>query len=296
MRNTSGPVNPGDVTTLSARNFRRVAAFIEAELGIQMPDSKALMIKGRLARRTRQLGLNSIDDYCELLFSPGGTISERRHLFDAVTTNKTDFFREPAHFKLLAATVLPALESTRRSSIAVWSAACSSGEEPYTLAMVLSEYAAAHPGFGFRILGTDISTKVLEHAKTGIYTKAHVAQVPVEYKRKYLLSGNDKTAALVRIAPTLRQSVGFQRINFMDANYGLLETFEIIFCRNVLIYFDRPVQEAVINKLCQQLAPGGYLFIGLCETLSGLDVPVESIGLSCYRKPPAPESLFGGTA
>jgi chemotaxis protein methyltransferase CheR len=270
---------------ISPRSFGRLAEFVNGELGIKMPESKIPMIQSRLLRRVRALRLPSIDDYCEYLFSPSGGEAERVHFINAVTTNKTDFFREPQHFKYLTETALGRLDqsaSVRR--ISVWSAACSSGEEPYTLAMVLSEYAACHPGFDFRILATDISTKVLKLAREAVYAHPQVAPVPRAMRQKYLLQGREGDHQVTRVVPELRRKVSFHQLNFMDADYRVRDMFEVIFCRNVLIYFDRPTQEAVINKLCHNLASGGFLFISHSETLSGLNVPVVSMGMSCYRK------------
>ncbi len=273
---------------ISRENLSRLAAFVTAELGIMMPESKVSLIQSRLARRLRDLGLDSLDDYCEHLFSSEGNMSEHGHFVDAITTNKTDFFRERQHFDHLTATVLPKLTGpgmpARDRSIAVWSAACASGEEPYTLAIVLSEYALARPTFEFGILATDISAKVLQTAIDGIYAKPLIAPVPPALRRRYFLHGKGGEAPSVRIKPALRQKVSFHQLNFMDADYCVREMFDIIFCRNVLIYFDRPTQQAVIGKLCRNLNPGGYLFISLSESLSGLDLPLVSLGASCFQK------------
>jgi chemotaxis protein methyltransferase CheR len=283
--NDAGPEPIDPAVRISPHTFGQMAEFITRELGIKMPESKVSLIQSRLLRRVRELGLQSIDDYRDHLFSPSETGEERIHFINAITTNKTDFFREPQHFKYLTETVLGQLARSRRATpgrgLAVWSAACSSGEEPYTLAMVLSEYAAGHPGFDFRILATDVSTKVLKVAKDGIYTAQQIGPVPREYRRKYLLHGkrqhgNAVEPSLLRITPALHGLVSFRQLNFIDADYRVREMFDVIFCRNVLIYFDRSTQEAAINKLCHNLIPGGYLFISHSESLSGLDVPLVS--------------------
>lgn len=266
---------------ISARTFERLARFITGELGIKMPESKVSLIQSRLLRRVRTLGLASIDEYCEHLFSEAAGGEERAHFINAITTNKTDFFREPQHFKFLIETALPKLASRR---LAVWSAACSSGEEPYTLAMLLSEYATTSPGFEFRILATDVSTRVLKIAADGIYTRQQIEPVPRELRRKYLLNGKTGQNPPVRITPALRRTVSFHQLNFMDADYGVRDIFDVIFCRNVMIYFDPPVQQAVIGKLCRNLRPGGYLFVSHSESLSGLDLPLVTVGASCFRK------------
>lgn len=283
---TSYPTSPA--LDLSRRNFDKLAQFVTGELGIKMGADKSAMVQSRLVRRVRELGLASIDAYCEQLFTSNRIEEERLHIFNAITTNKTDFFREPQHFQFLTQVALPEIERSGHTDtdrrILAWSAPCSSGEEPYTLAMVLSQYASSR-NLSFRILATDISTKVLRMAKEGIYTKQQVAPVPAEFRRLYLLQHKAGDRSLVRVNSELRRSISFHQLNFMDSDYGVREMFSIIFCRNVLIYFDRPTQEAVINKLCRNLRPGGYLFISHSESLSGLNVPVTALGASCFRKP-----------
>jgi len=162
----------------------------------------------------------------------------------------------------------------------LWCAGCSSGEEPYTQAMVLSEYAKQQSGFDFAILATDISTKVLEHARLGIYDVSRMDPIPMPMRKNYLMHGKDK----IRIVPELRRKISFHQLNFMDDDYAVKDEFEVIFFRNVMIYFDKSTQEAVINKLCRNLKVGGYLFAGHSESLAGLDIPVTSIGSAVYRK------------
>lgn len=272
---------------ISSRSFDQLAEFVTSRLGIKMPESKVSMIQSRLMRRITELGLQDIEEYCEHLFSSPEAETERVHFINAITTNKTDFFREPQHFKYLTGIALPNLTdfavASRNRKVLVWSAGCSSGEEPYTLAMVLSEYAFAHPPFEFAILATDVSTKVLHMAKDGIYSRQSIDPVPPELRRKYLLQGKGEEPT-VRIKAALRRSVSFHRLNFMDADYGVREMFDVIFCRNVLIYFDRPTQQAVIAKLCRNLKPGGYLFVSLSESLTGLDLPLVSLGSSCFQR------------
>jgi chemotaxis protein methyltransferase CheR len=274
---------------MSSDSFARFAEFITRELGIKIEQSKISMIQSRLARRVRDLGLESIDEYCEHFFRTESGDLERVHFFNAVTTNKTDFFREGEHFKQLTQKVLPQVERQMaerggQRSLNVWSAACSSGEEAYTLAMVLSEYALLHAPLTFQILATDVSTKVLEMGRDAVYTRPQIAPVPDSLRRKYLRTGVGKHHSLVRVAPFLRGHVSFCYLNFMDSQYNIREMFAVIFCRNVLIYFDRATQESVINKLCRNLNKGGFLFISHSESLSGLDVPLEALGAACYQK------------
>ena len=269
---------------LSPASFTRLAEHITKELGIKMPESKTMMIQSRLLRRVNSLELASVDHYVEYLFAPQNQ-AEREHFINAITTNKTDFFREPEHFTYLSETILPAFSRrARRTRFQAWSAGCSSGEEPYTLAMVLAEYAARQTGFDFAILATDVSTKVLNQAKSAVYREEQILPVPPELRRKYFWSNRDSANRLGRIAPRLRARVCFHELNFMNDQYSVRNTFEVIFFRNVMIYFDRPTQEAVVNKLCRNLAPGGYFFAGHSESLSGLDVPLQPVMTSVYRK------------
>jgi chemotaxis protein methyltransferase CheR len=274
--------------TMSGKIFSRIAGFIHAEVGIKMPDSKLTMLQGRLQKRLRHLRLSSYDEYAEYLFSPDGMQHEMDHLINAVTTNKTDFFREPRHYDILLGEVLPGLYGANRMGLKrivhVWSAACSTGEEPYTLAMVLSEFGERHQGLDFSILGTDISTHVLEKARLAIYEEDAVEPIPSALRKKYLLRGTGENKGLVRIAPELRFLVRFQRINLLEETYGIRDLMDIIFCRNVMIYFDRPTQEKVLNSLVTHLRPGGYLFMGHSETLNGMKLPVVPVALTVYRK------------
>ena len=272
---------------LSPKGFSRFAQYITDELGIKMPDAKISMIQSRLVRRVRELGLPSIEHYGEYLFASRNN-EEREHFINAVTTNKTDFFREPEHFQYLTSVALPSLEGTANYNsryIRVWSAACSSGEEPYTLAMVLSEFVRQDRHSDFGILATDISTKVLQMARNGVYAETQIAPVPFEMRRKYFLQNKNQAERQVRIVPKLRQRVSFHALNFMSNDYLVKDSFYIILLRNILIYFDKDIQEAVVTKMCRYLNPGGYLFVGHSESLSGLNVPVLRVGTSIYRLP-----------
>jgi len=268
---------------LSAASFARFARFITSELGIKMPESKVTMVQSRLLRRVRELGLKSVDQYAEYFFDASGS-EEREHLINAITTNKTDFFREPVHFDFLKDTVLPALTREGRPRVHAWSAGCSSGEEPYTLAMVLAEYGGRQTGFDFAILATDVSTRVLNIARTGIYQETQILPVLPELRRKYLLRGQNREERAYRVVPQLRGKISFHQLNFMDRDYPVKDMFDFVFFRNVLIYFDRPTQEAVIKKICRNLVPGGYLFAGHSESLSAMDVPLKVVRTSIYRK------------
>lgn len=274
-----------DEAVLSSRDFAQLRSLIYAEAGISLGSEKKTMLEGRLRRRLRALQLDSYREYCEFLLGPEGQRQEMISFLDVVTTNKTDFFREPAHFDFLTARALPEMGARLEGRRAlVWSAGCSSGEEPYTLAMVMSEYAETHPGFRFGILATDLSTRVLEKARQGVYTTEDVEPVPATLRKKYVLRSREQGSYRVRMAPEVRQLVEFRRLNFMDADYRLEQKAEAIFCRNVIIYFDRPTQEKILEKLTRHLVEGGYLFVGHSETLHDMRLPLEPVGPALYRR------------
>jgi len=273
---------------MSNELFKRLSEFIYAECGIKMPLSKKTMLESRLMKRLRTIGLTTFHEYCNYLFSPEGIANELVHMINVVTTNKTDFFREPQHFEYLMEYAVPNLIERSgtgiRKPLMVWSAACSSGEEPYTLAMILDAFSRRVPGFKYLILGTDISTRVIEAARLGIYREERVAPIPEELRKNYLMRSRDRNRGLVRIVPELREHVKFRRLNFMDRDFGMREKMDIIFCRNVLIYFDRPTQEKVLARLCRHLHTGGYLFTGHSETIGGLDLPLEAVANTVSRR------------
>ena len=268
--------------------FQQFSSFIYDHVGIQLPPSKKTMLESRLAKRLKNLGIPSFADYGNFVFSAEGQQTELVHLIDVVTTNKTDFFREPGHFKFLTQTALPTImrqrSNPRTHPVRIWSAGCSSGEEPYTLAMVLSEFAAEQRDFRFTILASDISTRILAAAKKAIYPEERTDDISMTMKKKYLLRSRDKKNSLVRICPELRAKITFRRINFMDSDFGIREKMDIIFCRNVVIYFDKPTQQNLMQKFHQQLRPGGFLFLGHSETLNGIDVDFKSVGSTVYMK------------
>jgi len=271
--------------TLSSRDYRRLCELVYAEAGIHLGHEKRTMLEVRIKRRLKELEIGSYGEYCNYLFGPKGKKEEVVSLIDVVTTNKTDFFREPRHFEILSSRALAEMnERAEGRPLLLWSAGCSTGEEPYTLAMVSSEYALTHPGFRFRILATDISTAVLDKAVKGIYSQAVVAPVPDALKRRYLLRSRDRSNELVRVSPELRHLVEFRRLNLMDADYGIYEKADAVFCRNVMIYFDRATQEAILGKIVRQLVPGGYLFMGHAESLHEMNLPLTSVAPALYRR------------
>lgn len=276
---------------ISDRSFRALADLIGSQAGVVISPAKRTMLETRLAKRVRALGLGSFEAYHEYVESPAGRREEWGHLLDAVTTHKTDFFREPGHFDHLLAHTLPELRRTSgagsRHRLRVWSAACSTGEEPYTIAMLLADHAesVAPRHFEFHVEGSDISEAVLVAARAAIYPEATVQPVPEVLRRRYFLHSRERSRQLVRVVPEIRARVSFHRRNLMDAHYSFTEPFDIVFCRNVLIYFARRTQEQVLARLALTLRPGGYLFLGHAESLNGLDLPLAQVAPTIYRRP-----------
>ncbi len=284
MSVVAAPALPDYTEALSATNFRRLAEFIHGHTGIKMPSVKKTMLEGRLRRRMRIREIASINDYCHFLFEDGGMEDEMIDLIDAITTNKTEFFREPVHFDYVAAYALPELVTHGRRNIKIWSAAASIGAEAYSLAMVLEEFCEAERGWTYEILGTDLSTLVLEQAVAGVYTRDMVEPVPLHLRKKYMWQSKDPLRLDVRISPQLRARTAFARLNLMDAQYPVAADMDMIFCRNILIYFDKPTQAAVLRRICDHLRPGGYLFLGHSESIAGVDLPVTAVANTIFRR------------
>jgi chemotaxis protein methyltransferase CheR len=269
---------------LSPRNFELLSRYIYDYSGIKMPLAKKTMLEGRLRRRLRFVGIDGLNQYCDYLFHDGGIESEAIHLIDVVTTNKTDFFREPAHFDHLTGKALPDLVAQGHRRLRVWSSACSIGAEPYTLAMVIEDFIRERSGSDYSILATDLSTDVLRVAKRGIFSSAMIEPVDKERRKRYVMEPRDAGRNEVRIHPQLRSKVGFARLNLMDASYKVGDAMHVIFCRNVLIYFDKKTQEKVLSRLCEKLVPGGYLYVGHSETITGFALPVRQVANTVFQK------------
>ncbi|WP_428569608.1 MAG: CheR family methyltransferase [Solidesulfovibrio sp. DCME] len=285
MVSTGATTRASGLVSMSEKEFKRLSEFIHTEVGIKLPLSKKVMVEARLQKRLRLLGLPGYREYYEFLFSPRGLDEELVHLIDVITTNTTEFFREPRHFEILSQDVLPAWRTAYGPArpFRLWSAGCSTGEEPYTLSIVLSEYGQHLAGFRFSIMATDISTRVLSLARNGVYPEERLAKLPMEIKRRYFLRSKDKSRKLVRLVPELRGAIDFRRLNFMEP-FSFPEPLDTIFCRNVMIYFDRVTQEQLLTKFCHQLRTGGFLFIGHSESLTGMDLPLRQHAPTVYRK------------
>ena len=275
--------------SLTTKQLARVSDFIGEEVGIQLPSAKRSMVEGRLRKRLRTLGFNEFDEYLDFtLKTPDGEY-EKLHLIDVITTNKTDFFREPEHFQYLVNEALPKLERSRRQAgrtdINIWSAGCSSGEEPYTLAMVMSEAAEITKGLRFNIMATDISQSCLKQGRSGIYTEAKVKPVPIALKKKYILRSADAKSGIVKMGPEISRIIRFASLNLMSRKFPIQKEMDAIFCRNVMIYFNNKIREELVNRFEKQLVPGGYLFIGHSESLGGMNTRLAQVGPMVYQKP-----------
>lgn len=276
-----------ELPELSDLQFHKIADFIQSNVGIKMPEQKKLMVQSRLQSRLKALSLHNFDEYLDLVFSGGGGSDEEIALMiNVITTNLTNFFREKQHFDLMEEKILPDLISNGHRKIELWSAGCSSGEEPYTLSVVMSEFMRKNLGkiSDFSVLATDISSRVLDKAQNAVYSLDSIAGLSYDLKKRYFLKSRNEEALLVRVKPELRQKVSFQRLNFMDLTYPVQEAMHIIFCRNVLIYFEKQTQEAVIRKLIEHLVPGGYLILGHSETVFGMNLPLKTIGPTTFKK------------
>jgi chemotaxis protein methyltransferase CheR len=264
-------------------SFERLSSYVTREYGIKLPPAKKSMLESRLNKKVKSLGYSTYSEFLDFIFSDKGKQGELYNVIDLITTNKTDFFREAAHFHFLKENFLSEyLADQEKNHVKIWSAGCSTGEEPYTIIMTMEEYKKRHPEVNYSLVASDVSTRVLNTAYQGIYDLEKIDPVPLELKRTYFLRSQNNPK-LVRVKPEYRKKIQFKRINFMDNNFGLARAdFDIIFCRNVLIYFDKPTQERVINKFCQHLKPGGLLFLGHSESIIGMNVPLKQIKPTVY--------------
>ncbi len=270
---------------LSDSEFKKLSQFIMSEYGIKMPIEKKVMLQSRLQKRLKELNIISFKEYIKYLFSPHGMSEEVIHMMDVVSTNKTDFFRESVHFDYLLSDILPELfEKKNIKHLKIWSAGCSSGEEPYTLAITLSEYKETNPGFDYSIVASDISTKMLQIAVNAIYAEDRTTDIPLTLKKKYLLRSKNREDMKVRIIPALRNKVEFKRINLLELAPSARPQYEIVFCRNVLIYFDRPTQYKILRAFCNNIVQGGYLFLGHSESITGLELPLKPLIPTVFTK------------
>jgi chemotaxis protein methyltransferase CheR len=249
---------------------------------IRLHEGKQALIMARLGKRMRLLGCASLADYCDLLQCPGSQ-EEITHAVDALTTNFTNFLREEDHFQFLVDQALPALLGPRRRKFHLWSAACASGEEPFSLAFYLDEKYPLAEGWDWHIQATDISTKALAKAQAGVYPADRLAGLSAAWLRKHFQKGTGQCEGLFRVKSRLRERVTFRQVNLLGA-CDFPERFEAVLCRNVMIYFDRPTQQQLVTSLSRFVVPAGYLLIGHSESLNGLSVPFRCLRPSYYQR------------
>jgi chemotaxis protein methyltransferase CheR len=269
-------------STAEAEACRYISELIYARCGISLHRGKESLIRARLGKRVRHHGFSGLPEYCNFL-RHGADQAEFTRVVDALTTNFTNFLREEDHFKYLVADALPSLLPEGQRNFHVWSAASSSGEEPFTIAFYLAEHFPPERGWNWHVMASDISTKVLDKARQAIYAEDRVAGLSREWLRRYFQRGSGEWAGHYRVKPAVTGRVSFQQINLIE-DYQHTQLFQAVFCRNVMIYFDRPTQEQLVNRLCRFLVPDGCLFIGHSESLTGLNVPLRCVRPSIYRK------------
>lgn len=267
--------------TISTDEFERFRTLIYDESGISLSEQKKSLLSSRLSKRLRDLGLSTFSEYFDFL-TGDQTREEFTRMLDLISTNKTDFFREPKHFDFLRDRILPELEDVKR--IRIWSSACSTGEEPYTIAMTLHESVQYPAQWDFQILASDLSTRVLAKAASGMYDEERVRDVPPDIVQRHFLRGRGESAGMIKVKPHLSSLIKFRRLNLMDDTFPIKSPLDLIFCRNVMIYFDRPTQEKLVNKFHRYLRPGGYLFIGHSESLQWVNHPFKSLAPTIYQK------------
>jgi chemotaxis protein methyltransferase CheR len=279
-------VLPDPIRPLTDKEFRLFQRLIEEEAGIHLSDAKRALLVGRLSRRLRDLGLRTFTAYYETVAERGDP-EERTRMIDRICTNETHFFREPRQFDFVRDTILPrwaaeAASGRRAKRVRAWSAACSTGEEPYSLAMLLHDHCPPQNGWEIEILASDLSTRVLERAQAATYSLEKKHEIPETYLRRYMLRGTRSQEGQMRVGPAVRDLVRFARVNLNGASYPVSGPFDLLFCRNTLIYFESQTKARVVDHLLDLLAPDGYLFLGHAESMSGLSERARSVGPTVY--------------
>ncbi|HLK19174.1 MAG TPA: protein-glutamate O-methyltransferase CheR [Bryobacteraceae bacterium] len=274
-----------ELAPLTKSEFRQFQELILAEAGITLNESKHVLVQSRMARRLRALGLSSYGEYLVHLAGQPPESAERREMINCITTNKTDFFRENHHFQFLRNRVIPELRAAAakgsEKKIRIWSAACSTGEEPYSIAITIREALGAERNWDVKILASDVDTNVLSTAEAGIYDAERFQQVEDSMLRRYFTRRKTDGALLVNAG--LKQMIRFRRINFVDPAWPIRVSFDVIFCRNVIIYFNRTTQQKLFERLGQYLKPTGYLLVGHSENLHWMHHLLVPAGQAIYR-------------
>ncbi len=266
---------------ITTDEFLRFRKLIYGESGIALSDQKQSLVASRLSKRMRELGLMTFTEYYEQVTSDA-TREEFVRLLDLISTNKTDFFREAKHFEFLRDRILPKLTGEKR--IRIWSSACSTGEEPYTIAITLHDGVSDPAQWDLQILASDLSTRVLAKAAAGVYSEERFRDVPSDVLRRHFLRGRGERTGVYKVKPHLAEMIRFRRLNLMDDQFPIKVPLDLVFCRNVMIYFDRPTQEQLVNKFYRYLKPGGHLFIGHSESLQWVKHPFRLLAPTIYQK------------
>ncbi len=282
------PNPPMDPYQLTDREFHLFQRLIHTEVGISLSEHKRELVRSRLARRLRVHGCASFQEYYDRLMAGELGEGERVQMLNAITTNKTDFYRERAHFDFLADEFIPAVKAqaarTGERRIRIWSAGCSTGEEPYTIAITLREALGSLLAWDIRILASDVDTDVLARAAQGIYHEERVADIPKASLARHFLRGTGSQAGLVRVTDEVRELVTFRRINLLEDPWPIRATFDCIFCRNVMIYFDKATQRRLVERFAGYLKTAGYLFLGHSESLYGISDQFAFLRNTIHRK------------
>ena len=281
---------------LGPSEFARFRALIYRESGIHLADCKQALLVGRLSRRLRELGLRSFGAYWRVVAHDP---AERQRMLEAVCTHETHFFREPQHWRFLEGELFPrwraeAAARGRPRRVRAWSAGCSTGEEPYSLAMALLEAFPLAEGWSLEVVASDLSTRVLERARAGIWPMSRADEIPEAWLKRYMLRGRRSQEGMLAAGPALRRLIRFQRVNLNDAEYGLAGRFDLVFCRNVLIYFDDASRAAAVGRLLDRLEPGGHLFLGHAESLARVTGRAVHVLPTVYTRAAEAASGSGG--
>jgi chemotaxis protein methyltransferase CheR len=284
VTSTTAPPPAFPLPRISAKEFALFRDLIHRESGIYLSEAKKALVVGRLGRRLRELGLGSLEAYYRLLAE--GDEEERARMLDCICTNETHFFREPRQFEFLVEQVFPEWEARAAAGmprrIRAWSAACSTGEEPYSLAMTLLAHFPPSSGWTLEILASDLSNRALDQARAGLWSVDKAREIPERYLKAFMLRGRGSQEGVMKAGLEIRSLVRFQRVNLNLDRYPVSGPFDLVFCRNVLIYFDVASKARVVDRLLDQLAPGGYLFLGHAESLTGLSERGRSVGPTVY--------------
>jgi chemotaxis protein methyltransferase CheR len=272
---------------IGIEEFNFISKLVFTHSRIFLGTDKKALVTARLNKRLTQLGYSNFHQYCMLLSTPAGK-EELPQLLDLITTNFTHFFREPKHFEYLYDHILPEWSKRlehHRTPFRVWSAGCSTGEEPYSVAILLADYFKNQSPVTWQVLATDISHRVLDHAQQGVYKNIQIKKVRTEWLRQYFRIGVDQWEGFYRIKPTLRSQIQFEHVNLFQPSYPFRSGFHVIFCRNVMIYFNRDTQEELFKRLTKYLVPGGFLIVGHSEGLTSIKHSMHKIYPSVVQKP-----------